>query len=169
MHRLFAAAGLAHQERFQLDAQLLGPARIQGVFGVDEGGDAALALGLGHDVQGERRLAAGFRSEDLHDAAAGNALAAQGQIQRETTGRNAGDHADVIGAEGHDGPFAELFFDLGDGRFQGRMSGQHRFAIRLAIGLSGRLRDLGGESFLCHGTLCSGLLTGGDHEISFLL
>ena len=87
VHRLFAAAGLADQERFQLDAQLLGPTGIEGVFGVDEGGDAALALGLGHGVQGEGRLAAGFRSEDLDDAAVGNALAAQGQVQREAAGR----------------------------------------------------------------------------------
>ena len=93
VHRLFAAAGLADQERFQLDAQLLGPAGIEGVLGVDEGGDAALALGLGHGVQGEGRLAARFRPEDLHDAAVRYALAAQRQVQRKAAGRNAGDHS----------------------------------------------------------------------------
>ncbi len=76
--------------------------------------------------------------------------------------------ADVVGAQGHDGPFAELFLDLGDGHLQGRVGSQHRFAIRLAIGLHGRLGGLGGCSFLCHGTSCF-RLKGGDHEIDFVL
>ena len=41
------------------------------------------------DVQGERRLAARFRAEDLDDAAAGNALAAQGHVERQAAGGNA--------------------------------------------------------------------------------
>ena len=47
LHRLLAAAGLADEERFQIDAELLGPARIEGVLGVDEGGHAALAAATG--------------------------------------------------------------------------------------------------------------------------
>ena len=82
VHRFLAATGLADQQRFQFDAQLLGPTGIEGVFGIDKGGDAAASLGLGHDVQGERRLAAGLRAKDFHNAAVGNALAAQGQVQR---------------------------------------------------------------------------------------
>ena len=70
VHRLFAAAGLADEQHFQIDAELLGPAGIEGVFGIDEGGDAAGLLGLGDDVQGERGLAARFGAEDFDDAAA---------------------------------------------------------------------------------------------------
>ena len=33
--------------------------------------------------------------------------------------------AHAAGAQGHDGPFAELFLDLGDGRFQRGMGVQH--------------------------------------------
>ena len=88
LHRLFAAGRLADQERLQLDAQLLGPSRVEGVLGVDEGRDAAGPLGLGDDVQGERRLAARFRAKDLDDAAAGNALPAQGDVERQAAGRD---------------------------------------------------------------------------------
>ena len=93
VHRLFAVAGLADQQRFQVDAELLGPAGVEGVFGVDEGGDAAGLLGLGDDVQGERRLAARFGAEDFDDAAAGKALAAQGDVERQAAGRDALDLA----------------------------------------------------------------------------
>ena len=93
VHGLFAAAGLADQQRFQFDAQLLRPTGVQGVLGVDERGDAALALGLGDDVQGQRRLAAGLRAEDFADPTAGDPLAAQGKVQGEAAGRDAGDLA----------------------------------------------------------------------------
>ena len=125
VHGLFAAAGLADQQRFQLDAQLLGPAGVQGVLGVDEGGDAAAALRLGDDVQGQRRLAAGFGAEDLDDAAAGDALAAQGHVQRQAAGGDAVDAADTAGPQGHDRPFAELLLDLGDGGLQRGVGVQH--------------------------------------------
>ena len=46
VHGLFAGAGLADQEGFQLHAEFFRPGGIQGVFGVDESGDAAVALVL---------------------------------------------------------------------------------------------------------------------------
>ena len=61
------------------------------MLGVDERGDAARLLGLAIDVQGERRLAGGFRAEDLDDAAAGDAVAAEGDVERERAGGDAGD------------------------------------------------------------------------------
>ncbi len=82
------------------------------VLGVDEGGDAAGLLGPGHDVQGQRGLAARFGAEDLDDAALGNALAAQGDIQRQAAGRNAFDLHGGADAQRHDRAFAELLFDL---------------------------------------------------------
>ena len=148
VHGLFAAARLADQERFQLDAQLLGPTGVQGVLGVDEGGDAALALRLGDDVQGQRGLAAGLGAEDLDHPAAGNPLPAQGHVQRQAAGGDAGDAADDAGPQGHDRPFAELLFDLGDGGLQRGMGVQHGAD---AVAASRRLgRRLGLGCFLRH-------------------
>ncbi len=95
VHGLFAAARLADQQGFEVDAELLGPTGVEGVLGVDERRDAAGLLGLGHDVQGERGLAAGFGAEDLDDAAAGHALAAQGDVEREAAGGDALDAGDA--------------------------------------------------------------------------
>jgi hypothetical protein len=47
------------------------------VLGVDEGRDAAGALRVGDGVQRDRRLAGGLRTEDLDDAARGQAADAQ--------------------------------------------------------------------------------------------
>ena len=109
LHRLFAAARLADQQRFQFDAQLLGPAGVEGVLGVDERGDAARLLGLGHHVQGQRRLAARFRAEDLDDAAARNALAAQGDVQRQAAGGNARDRPALSAPRGMMAPSPNCF------------------------------------------------------------
>ena len=57
LERLLAGVGLRDQQVLDLDAELLGVARVERVLGVDEGADAALLLGLGDDVQRERRLA----------------------------------------------------------------------------------------------------------------
>ena len=51
-------------------------------------------LGLGDRVQGDGRLAARFRAEDLDDPAAGQTLAAQGDVQAQGAG---GDAVDVRG------------------------------------------------------------------------
>ncbi len=89
LHRFFAVARLADEQRFELHAQLLGPTGVEGMLGVDERGDAARFLGLGDHVQGQRGLAARFGAKDLDDAAAGNALAAEGQVERQAAGGDA--------------------------------------------------------------------------------
>ena len=160
VHGFFAAAGLAHQERFQFDAQLLGPTGIQSMFGVDEGGNSAVPLGLGDHVQGQRGLAARFRAENLDDTSTRNPLPSQGHVQRQAAGGNAGDAAADSGAQGHDGPFAELLLDLGDGRFEVRMGIEHRFDARLYGRRLGGLRLR--RSFLCHGVFRFGF-DGHDH------
>ena len=48
-------------------------------------------------------------------AAAGNALAAQGDVERQAAGGDALDRRGRVAAQGHDRPFAELLFDGGDG------------------------------------------------------
>ena len=53
-------------------------------------------LGLGDDVQRQRRLAARFGAEDLDDAALGNALPAQGHVERQAAGGDALDLRAVL-------------------------------------------------------------------------
>ena len=84
------------------------------MFGVDEGCDAALFLGLGDDVQGEGCLTTRLGAVDFDDAALGDSLTAQGDVERQAAGRNAFDSLDVVGAERHDRAFAELLFDRGN-------------------------------------------------------
>jgi hypothetical protein len=45
VERLLARVGLAHEQVVEVDAQLAGPARVEGVLGVDERRDAAGLLG----------------------------------------------------------------------------------------------------------------------------
>ena len=62
LERLLGAAGLADQERLDVDPEPLAPGRVEGVLGVDERGDAAGPLGVGHRVQRDGRLAARLRA-----------------------------------------------------------------------------------------------------------
>ena len=86
---------------------------IEGVLGVDEGGDAAQALGVGDRVQRHRGLTGGFRTVDFHDAAAGQAANSQGDVQCDGAGRNDLDGRTDFIAEAHDRAFAELLVNLG--------------------------------------------------------
>ena len=58
---LFAVIRLGKVEVLQVHADSLGVSRVEGVLGVDEGGEAPGLLRLGDDVQGEGRLAARLR------------------------------------------------------------------------------------------------------------
>ncbi len=89
------------------------------MFGVDKGADAALFLFLGHHMQGQRRLAAGFRPVDLDDPALGQAADPQRDVQTQRSGRGRLDvHRRAVGAKAHDRALAELPFDLCQRRFQ---------------------------------------------------
>src|SRR3712207_6374203 len=57
---LFAVVRLGEVEVLEVHADGLGVGGVEGVLGVDEGGEATGPLGLGNDVQGEGRLAAGL-------------------------------------------------------------------------------------------------------------
>jgi hypothetical protein len=95
-----------------LNAQLLSPTGIQGVFGGDIGGDPVQPLGLGHNVQCQGRLAARFRAKHLHDPPPRNPLPSQGDVQRKASRGNAFDLGRLARTEGHDGAFAEFLLDL---------------------------------------------------------
>jgi hypothetical protein len=84
------------------------------VLGIDEGGHAAGLLGVGEDGQREGGFTGGFRAEDLDDASAGDALAAQREIEREGAGGDAGDVVVGVLVETHDRALAEGLIDLGE-------------------------------------------------------
>ena len=120
LERLLAGVGLADQQVLQVDAELLGVADVERVFGVDEGAGAADLLHLGDDLQRERGLAARLRAVDLDDAAARQAADAERDVEAERAG---GDDFDVFDhlafAQAHDRALAELLFDLGQRGLQG--------------------------------------------------
>jgi len=66
---LFAGVRLGDQKIVDIDAELARIDRVERVFGVDEGADAALLLRLGEAMQRERGFTRGFRAVDLDDAA----------------------------------------------------------------------------------------------------
>ena len=88
LQRLLAGVGLGNQQVVEIDAELAGIDRVERVFGVDEGADAALLLRLGDDMQRQRGLAGGFRAVDLDDAAARQAADAQRDVEPQRAGRN---------------------------------------------------------------------------------
>ena len=112
---LFAVIRLGKVEVLEVDADSLGVGRVEGVLGVDEGGEAPRLLRLGDDVQGEGRLAARLGTEDLDDPAPGDAADAEGEVEGQGAGRNAGDLLALLVAHAHDRTLPELPLYLGDG------------------------------------------------------
>ncbi len=89
------------------------------MLGVDDGGDAPAALRLSGDGERESGLTGGFRAEDLDDSAAGDALAAEGKVQRDGAGGDARDRQVGVLVELHDRALAEGLLDLPDGLAEG--------------------------------------------------
>ena len=85
LERLLAVVGLRDQQVVEVDAELLRVCGVERVLGVDERRHAAALLGLGDDLQGERRLARGLRPEDLDDAAARAAADAERVVDADAT------------------------------------------------------------------------------------
>src|SRR5688500_9034746 len=82
---------------------------------VDEGADAAAALGLGDHVVDEGRLARTLRAEDLDHAAARQPADAERQVEHERPRRDRSDlHLGLV-AHLHDRALAELTLDLPEG------------------------------------------------------
>ena len=167
LHRFFAAAGLADEQHFQVDAELLAPAGIEGVFRVDHRGNAAGLLSLGSNMQSKRGLAARLRSKDLDNAAAWQASASEGDVERQAARRDALDRQQLIAGQRHDRAFAKLLFDRGDRVAQLRTGFQN--AVGLFAFLGRLLRSLLGFG---HTVICAGSRLGGwamicrsrDHE-----
>src|SRR5215207_11354364 len=69
---LLAVVGLGEVEVLKVYADGLGVGRVEGVLGVDKGGEAAGLLSLRDDVEGEGRLSTRFGAIDLYDATLGH-------------------------------------------------------------------------------------------------
>ena len=117
--RLFAIVGLGDEQRVDVHAQVDGVGAVEGVLGVDDRGDAALLLGLGDGVDGQRGLAAGLRAVDLDDPSSRIAADTQGVIQGDGAGRNDGNFLGRLVSHLHNGAFAVVLLDLGDRCLQG--------------------------------------------------
>src|SRR5829696_8566629 len=85
---------------------------------VDECGHTASPLRIGHDMEGERRLAAGFRTIDLRDAAARDAADTDGGVEVDGARWNRVDAHTILRAQPHDGPLAAALLDLRDRQVQ---------------------------------------------------
>src|SRR6185437_16350997 len=91
---LFARVRLRDEEVVDIHTQLLRVLDVEGMLRVDVGGRAATFLRPGHDVQGERGLAARFGTEDLSHPAARDPADADGRIEVDGAGRD-GLHANA--------------------------------------------------------------------------
>src|SRR5690606_25146092 len=78
---LLSGVGLGDQQLVDVHPDGPGVVGIEGVLGVDEGGDAPVALRFGDDVEGEARLARCLRAVDLDYAPPGDATGAQRQVE----------------------------------------------------------------------------------------
>ena len=113
LERLLARVGLGNEEFVDVDAELLGVCRVEGVFCIDKSGRATGLLRLGNDLQRQRRLARGFGSVDLDDAPLGQAADTQRNIQTDRARRNGLDVPGCLAvSHAHDRALTELFFDL---------------------------------------------------------
>ena len=118
LERLLAGVGLRDEQLVDVDADPLRVGRVHRVLGVDEGADAAAALGLGDHVVDEGRLARRLGAEDLDDAAARQAADAEREVERQRAGRDRADRDVRLVAHLHHGALAEVPLDLPEGDVQ---------------------------------------------------
>ncbi len=119
LERLLAVVGLGDEQVVGVDAELLRVLGVERVLGVDEGREAPGLLGLGDDLERERRLARGLGPEDLDDAAARDAADAERGVHGERAGRDHRDRHVGLVSQPHDRALAELPLDLRQRRFDG--------------------------------------------------
>jgi hypothetical protein len=111
--RLLAGIGLRDQEFVDIHAKLAGINRIERVFGIHKGTDAAGLLRFGDGVERERRLAGGFRPVNLDHPTTRQAADAKRDIETERSGGHRFHVHRAVGlAQPHDRAFAECTLDL---------------------------------------------------------
>ena len=119
LERLLTSIGLRDQQVLDVNAQLLAVLDVQRMLGIDVGSDASLLLGIRHNMQAQRCLAAGLRSVNLGHASARNSTNADRRIKIDRTGGD-GLHTNFgVGTESHDRSLSTTLFDLRDCERQG--------------------------------------------------
>ena len=119
LERLLAGVGLGDQQVVDVDADGRRVDRVHRVLGVDVGAHAAVALGLGDHVHGERGLARRLGAEDLDDPATGQTADAEREVERQRAGGDGCDADVAVLAETHDGALAVLLLDLAERHLEG--------------------------------------------------
>ena len=136
--RLLAVVGLRDEKVFDLDAEFARVARIERVFRIDEGADAALLLRLGDAFEREGGFARRLGAVDLDHAAARQTADAEREVEPERAGRDDRDVGDDrLLAQLHDRALAELFLDLAQRQVE-RLAfdlNRHRTPLRKIIRL----------------------------------
>ena len=113
---LFAGIRLGNHQFFHFHAQLARINRVEGVFGIDKGAHTAVFLALGDGFQTQGGFTGRFRAENFNNAAARQTADTERQIDAERAGRDDFEVFILMAAvHFHNGTFAELFFDLGQG------------------------------------------------------
>src|SRR5699024_3431020 len=120
LERLLTGVRLGHEQLVGVDTELLRILRIQSVLGIDERGDAAALLGVGHGVQGHGRLTGGFWTADLDYAAARASADAQSDVARAISGRAWRDGFANAVTQTHDRALAVVAIDLPHRGVEGR-------------------------------------------------
>ncbi len=139
VERLLAKVRLADEQFVQVHPERAGVLRVEGMFRVDEGGDATGGLGIRHHLQREGRLAAGFRPVDFHDAAARDAPDAKGPIERDRSGRGDSHRRHLRLAVLHDHALPMVAADLCQGEIKGLPAGLGGGGQGGAFGVGGGL------------------------------
>jgi len=103
---------LGDEQGVGVHAELLRVLGVEGVLGIDEGGDAAQPLGVRDGVERHGRLPGRFRAVDLDDAAPGQASDAERDVEGDGPGGDDGDRRPRVVPEPHDRPLAEILVDL---------------------------------------------------------
>ena len=115
---LLGGVRLGHQQLVHVDAAPAGVTGVQGVLGVDVGGDAAHSLGRRHYVVAEGGLAGRLGAVHLDDAALGDSADAQRYVDRDGAGRNGVHAGRAVGvSELHYGAATEVAVDLSHREF----------------------------------------------------
>ena len=115
---LLAVVWLRDEEVFDVDAEFFGIEAVEGVFGIDESGDAALFLRFGDDVDGEGGFTGGFGAVYFDDAAFWEAADAECVVEADAACGYDFEGFVWAVAELHDGAFAVVFLNLVDGALQ---------------------------------------------------
>ncbi len=133
---LLAVVGLRNEEVVDVNTQFLGVEAVEGVLGVDEGGNAAGFLAFGDGVDGQGGLTGTLGAIDFYDAAAGESSDAQGHVEADAAG---GDDVELfVGAVAqlHNGALAVALLYLVEGALE-----DFQFFLLQGIGI---------VDFFCH-------------------